>query len=264
MKTVISHFYNEEYLLPFWLKHHKKYFDHGILINYHSTDKSVEIIKEICPDWEIINTEYEEFSAYGINEEVKNIEKKINGWKIALCVTEFLVGDFSVLKDNSTPSEHYMHCLYFVDDRLEFYPPKEKPIYEYLNFAVHYKDWNVRNMRCLHNHTMEYPSGRHFGNKPQSDKFIILYFNLAPFNQYMINRKLQIQNKIPRNDKIGMQGWEHYRSYTEEKNNFSKGFLCERDCYDDIELFKSKAKDVSEELNYYLNLMNNGDIQKYE
>ena len=61
MKTVISHFYNEEYLLPFWLKHHKKYFDHGILINYHSTDKSVEIIKEICPDWEIINTEYEEF-----------------------------------------------------------------------------------------------------------------------------------------------------------------------------------------------------------
>lgn len=47
--TVISHFYNEEYLLPWWLNHHKNIFDNGILINYGSTDKSVEIIKSICP-----------------------------------------------------------------------------------------------------------------------------------------------------------------------------------------------------------------------
>ena len=43
--TVISHFYNEEYLLPWWLAHHTKLFDHGILINKGSTDRSVEICK---------------------------------------------------------------------------------------------------------------------------------------------------------------------------------------------------------------------------
>ncbi|MBJ3789276.1 glycosyltransferase family 2 protein, partial [Bacillus sp. OA1] len=44
-KTIISHFYNEEYLLPWWLMHHTKIFDHGILINRGSTDRSVEICK---------------------------------------------------------------------------------------------------------------------------------------------------------------------------------------------------------------------------
>ena len=48
-RTVISHFYNEEYLLPWWLMHHTKIFDHGILINRGSTDRSVEICKLFAP-----------------------------------------------------------------------------------------------------------------------------------------------------------------------------------------------------------------------
>ena len=60
-KTVLTHFYNEEYLLPWWLDHHKKYFDHGILIDYASTDKSVEIIKEICPTWTEVKSKNEFF-----------------------------------------------------------------------------------------------------------------------------------------------------------------------------------------------------------
>ena len=36
-KTITAVFYNEEYLLPWWLMHHKQYFDHGVLINYAST-----------------------------------------------------------------------------------------------------------------------------------------------------------------------------------------------------------------------------------
>jgi len=35
---LFSHIYNEEYLLPFWLKHHKKIFDHGVIIDNFSTD----------------------------------------------------------------------------------------------------------------------------------------------------------------------------------------------------------------------------------
>jgi hypothetical protein len=34
MITVISHIFNEEYLLPFWLEHHRTIFDHGIIIDY--------------------------------------------------------------------------------------------------------------------------------------------------------------------------------------------------------------------------------------
>ena len=57
MITVISHFFNEEYLLPFWLEHHSKIFDHGIMIDYCSTDRSVEIIRKFCPSWTIVKTQ---------------------------------------------------------------------------------------------------------------------------------------------------------------------------------------------------------------
>ena len=96
-KTIISHFYNEEYLLPWWLEHHKKYFNHGIMINYASTDNSVSIIRQICPDWTVINSRNQFFDAKLIDDEVSDVESTVNGWKTCLNTTEFLVGDYSLL-----------------------------------------------------------------------------------------------------------------------------------------------------------------------
>ena len=89
--TVIAHFYNEEYLLPFWLNHHKNIFSHGILVDYNSTDNSVKIIKSIVPHWKIISSRNEYFDAIDCDQEVMDIEKSIQGWKIALNITEFLM-----------------------------------------------------------------------------------------------------------------------------------------------------------------------------
>ena len=96
MKSIISHFYNEEYLLPWWLNHHKKYFDYGLMINYASTDRSVEIINKICPDWKVVDSVNKEFGAKECGDEVEYYEKRISGWKICLTITEFIVGDFSL------------------------------------------------------------------------------------------------------------------------------------------------------------------------
>ncbi|PFY55127.1 hypothetical protein COL52_26315, partial [Bacillus toyonensis] len=82
--TLISHFYNEEYLLPWWLMHHTKLFDHGILINRGSTDRSVEICKLFAPHWEIRDSKVLEFDAVLVDQEVMNIEKEITGWKMVL------------------------------------------------------------------------------------------------------------------------------------------------------------------------------------
>ena len=102
-KTITAVFYNEEYLLPWWLEHHKKYFDHGVLFNYDSTDRSVEIIKDICPTWEIKTSKNRVFDAALVDKEIMEFEPSIEGWKICLNVTEFLVGDFSVLDE--TPNK---------------------------------------------------------------------------------------------------------------------------------------------------------------
>jgi hypothetical protein len=92
MNTVITHFYNEEYLLPWWINHHKKIFDHGIMINYHSTDRSVEICKELCPpNWKIVNTVNDTIVPTLNDAEVKVYENNLDGFKMVLTIGEFLL-----------------------------------------------------------------------------------------------------------------------------------------------------------------------------
>lgn len=88
--TIFTHFWNEEDFLPYWLKHHLELFDHGVLINYRSTDKSVEIIRELAPHWEIHNTVNKDFNPLVCDTEISNHEARHPDWKIALTVTEFL------------------------------------------------------------------------------------------------------------------------------------------------------------------------------
>ena len=53
-RVVISHFFNEAYLLPWWLEHHRQIFDHGVLIDWSSTDGSADICRQLAPGWEVV------------------------------------------------------------------------------------------------------------------------------------------------------------------------------------------------------------------
>ena len=78
-KTLLAHLYNEEYLLPFWLEHHRDIFDKFILIDYNSTDNSLIIIKEFLKnkDFKILQSRNQYFDAGDVDEEVTDIEKEI-------------------------------------------------------------------------------------------------------------------------------------------------------------------------------------------
>lgn len=90
MATVITHFHNEAKMLPFWLQHHLKLFDHGILIDHYSTDNSVEICRSLAPHWTIIKSDMKDFNALDNDFEVMSYEATVSGWKMALNVSEFL------------------------------------------------------------------------------------------------------------------------------------------------------------------------------
>ena len=106
--TLLSHFYNEEYLLPWWLKHHSKIFTDAILIDYNSTDRSVEIIKEYCPTWKVFKSKNEYFDAILVDQEIMEYEQTIDGYKICLNTTEFIHGDIlSELKYQSLRSTKF-------------------------------------------------------------------------------------------------------------------------------------------------------------
>src|SRR5688572_26886033 len=89
--SVICHFRNEEVYLPYWLRHHRCLFDHGILIDYGSTDHSLEIIRALVPSWEVRPSRNHQFHSVAIDTEVMDIEIQISGWKMCLNVTEFVM-----------------------------------------------------------------------------------------------------------------------------------------------------------------------------
>ena len=88
--VIISSFYNEEYMLPWWLKHNKHIFDHGILFDYYSTDDSVKIIKYLCPTWEIRKTRNKDWDFENNDKEFMEAEREVKGYKAVLTTTEFL------------------------------------------------------------------------------------------------------------------------------------------------------------------------------
>jgi hypothetical protein len=90
MLTLITHVYNESYFIPFWLEHHKKIFDHLIVIDYHSTDTTVDLCKSLWPGCDVRTSRNAMFDAVKVDQEVMDIESTVEGIKIVLNVTEFL------------------------------------------------------------------------------------------------------------------------------------------------------------------------------
>jgi hypothetical protein len=91
--TVICHFWNNAWILSHWLRHHRRLFSHGILIDHGSTDGSCDVIRELTPAWEIRPTRRcrDAFRSVDADIEVMDVEQALRGWKMVLNVTEFLV-----------------------------------------------------------------------------------------------------------------------------------------------------------------------------
>jgi hypothetical protein len=211
--TLITNVFNEEYLLPFWLNHHKNMFDEIIVIDYNSTDKSIEICKSICPDCKIITTRNNCFAAEEIDKEIMDIENSIEGIKICLNTTEFIfcqsplkeifcndTNPMSYLIDVTSP---YSLNNYDIDNNYELFS-------KLLNTdIVYHKD---RLTRQLHNFPNgKYHVGRHgtFNNYTPSSKAHIIWFGYYPMNDSLLKRKLQIAQNIPQTDKDKGYGFHH-------------------------------------------------------
>jgi hypothetical protein len=236
--TVISHIYNEEYLLPFWLEHHSTIFDHGIIIDYCSNDSSIEIIKRFCPTWEIVKTKNlnpdgtPNFQANLIDIEVSDIEQNVNGFRIVLNTTEFL---FLTKSKNDLINSLSEKLYYFItsytalSDKVNFYPKNTTDFFKNINLISKNYRPGATPYRTLHSdRTIKYELGRHgiFNGTNETrildnfNNFFILWFGYYPFNEAIFKRKLQIQNNIPISDINKRFGHQHIINYEELKNNF--------------------------------------------
>jgi len=248
-KTLISHFYNEEYMLPWFLNHHKQIFDHGVMIDYHSNDRSVKIIKEICPSWDIVVSRNLDFQADNIDTEVMEIEKHIEGWKIALNVTEQMIGDYSILDDK--PRQWLIPTVFMVDTDRDNTVSQDLPLYEQKHWGFSFKDsqqaFLERRSRSIHNVPVYYPPhntqecmgpGRHY-HTYNTDQLVIFYYGWCPFDEGGIARKLQIQTQIPLIDR--QRGWGFHHITNKE----TLTYRLENE-------FIPRSRDLTEDINYYV------------
>lgn len=219
--TLISHIYNEEYLLPSWLEHHRKMVDEIIIVDYKSTDKSLEICKQY--NCKILTTKNEMFEAHLIDKEIMEIEETINSIKIVLNTTEFLFTIIPIKELFTKNNMAYTMTSYIPYSKQEYNINNYYVILNnLLNNNVKYHNGtggeNIRGYRSIHNYLNgNYHLGRHNTYHPSihSDKLFIIWFGYFPFNEKLIQRKLQIKNKIPESDKILRRGYQHL--YTREK-----------------------------------------------
>jgi hypothetical protein len=212
MKTVITHFYNEEHLLPWWLEHHKKIFDFGVLIDYGSTDRSVEICKEICPHWQIMPSYNTHFDAISCDQEVMFYEKQLQGWRIALTTAEFLVGDVNSLMNAQTDrQQHIIPGIRFTKWDPCGTLDRTKPLWEQVHTGISYYDNPIAHQgRSLHNYNdIIYDTGRHHWPPTTEDAMIFHYAN-AIVGKEMVQRRLQIQYKVSPTDIEKGIGNHHY------------------------------------------------------
>ena len=207
--TIITNVYNEEYLLPFWIEHHKKLMDNGIIdhvvvVDYRSTDNSMNIIRNMCPTWEIVTTKNEHFGAEENDNELMEIEQRIMGYKLILNTTEFLMCT-NTLKhsfNNSKPECFEILSDIVITSNDNYYPLNCYDMFRNIEKKVSF----VRSPRFLHSYpTGEYLVGRHMTKHSNvtSNHFIqasIYWFGMFFLNENFMIRKLQIKNNIPLSD----------------------------------------------------------------
>ena len=244
-KTVLCHFFNEEYLLPWWLNHHKQIFDHGIMIDYRSTDRSREIIKEICPTWDIIASRNSAFQADLVDNEIIDLEKDIDGWRMCLNVTEFLMGNYSVLNEQLN-QQLLVPALYFVDHDREQTVTYDLPLWEQKTYGYTHTKRNTRAARSIHNMPVQYTIGRHFWTI-NTDQLMIFYYGWAPINKHTISRKLQIQTQF--NSHTIQQRWGYHHIMDEAK-------LLDTLINDLIPLSENLTQEIEKYVNKHKNLSN--------
>lgn len=217
MKSVaITHVRNEEYLIPYWVSHHKRLFTNLVLVDYHSTDNTVAITKEIAPECRIITSRNEYFDTIELDRELMEIEREYkNFWKICLNVSEFVfIDDLNKYLAKSGDLKGVRTTgVVMVDEDFD------SPIRSDTPFVLQFTDGYVETERSTANpfrtRTIErcrflhcyadgkYGVGRHDSPYPSQvdPNLFLLWFGFAPMTPEFRKRKTQILPRISERDR---------------------------------------------------------------
>lgn len=233
-KTLVGHFWNEQYLLPWWIKHHREMFDEAILLNYGSTDRSMHEIKKHAPSsWKVVDSRHQMLSAAELEKEIQEIESGISGWRICLTIAEFLFGSldrenmmfpinhsYQPGRDNRA---HFVPCFKVHDWNPEGSLDHKTPLSMQSWMGLDCRlgpgeNFNIRPPRLFHNiDGLAYPVGRHYWGHEAfvAKEMVIVHYANSISSPDMLARRLSMQTKISDSDKLKGLGVGHYVSATQ-------------------------------------------------
>jgi hypothetical protein len=216
--NLISHVFNESYLLPSWIKHHREMFDCATIIDYASSDSTVDLIKRHAPSaWRVVASRNADFDAEQCDHEVMEVEEGLPGWKIALNATEFLVFPEirSVLNNLEARSKSAVRISgYVMADPSDIHHDaldSGETLWSKYHFGVpehelhrHYPPSETSRPvgRLMHsNSSGQYLTGRHAWQKDDGELprsvASILWYGFSPWTKKLVDRKIQIRQRVP-------------------------------------------------------------------
>ncbi len=209
--------------------------DHGIVIDYASTDNSLDIVRELAPDWEIRPSCNKWFVEPDIGAEVMRIERGIKGWKMVLNITEFLLyhdikgyckeldeqGRKAILAtgvimvDRPTERSEYTDEPLVLQKTVGYF---EGDVYEKMSTTLLDAASRSRLLHCYEDGN--YMDGRHVSGRcgVRDPELFLCWFGWAPFD-HVKGRKLQIQHKAPESQK---RRWDWKRLYCIDGDDLEK------------------------------------------
>lgn len=225
MTTLITHVFNEQYLIPFWLEHHKKIFDNLIVIDYHSTDNTVHLCKTLWPGCDVRTTRNASFDCTDADREVMDIEDTVKGIKMVLNTTEFLfckVPIHTLFKNE--PISYSVNCFSPYSHKLYHVTTLHGLVKNLFNHDITYHtDRKKREIHTFSNGNYEVGRHRTFNFCVDTDSLYIVWFGYYPMNYLLLSRKLQIQHNMTQRDKELGLGFHHFVTSQEiQEINYTK------------------------------------------
>ncbi len=210
-------------------------FDKVVMINHRSTDQSCEIIQELAPHWEIVDTVTKDFNAQLCDDEVMFHEARFEAnFKIVLNITEFLICPnieyLEKMLDRKEQRQIIFSGAIMIDADINTMPDCDKPLIREKKYGIWESDiwfgfispklllhgpYRSRVAHC--NATGDYYMGRHVSRLPEKIKIdrsvaAIWWYGFSPLNINTLKRKLQIQGQIPKEDILKNNGIHHFIS----------------------------------------------------
>lgn len=203
--------------MRWFVPHHDKMFDHVIVVDYASTDHTVDIIRELAPNWEVRQSRNDCFRAADVDAEVMDIERGLDGWKIALTATEFLCGDINAMAERLAiqGSAAAQVCpVAMVDMKERSHANIDMPLDTQCHFG-YVGGWiSPYKSRLFHRHADgAYNIGRHSTRHENvtwhPENTLLKWYGFAPWTPELKSRKLGIQARIPADEIALGHGYQH-------------------------------------------------------